>query len=86
MEKQKKNIFTWFKWIEHLGTTSRRCLAIKSNNWLTRNDGGSAGTPPRDIVILSRHIGHLKLPVSRVCDAAISVNNEDKQCVNMAII
>ena len=33
-------------WIPHLGITSLRWRAIRSSSWLTRNDGGSAPTPP----------------------------------------
>lgn len=63
-------------WIEHLGMTSLRCLDMRSSSWLTRKEGGSADTPPRGIVINSRHIGHLNVPVSLVCEAAIRV----RQC------
>jgi hypothetical protein len=45
--------------VEHLGMTSRLCLAIKSRSWLTRKEGGRAETPLLGIVISSRHIGHL---------------------------
>lgn len=55
------NMHTWLKCTEHFGTTSLLWLAIRSNNWLTRNDGGRAATPPLGTVICSRHIGHLKV-------------------------
>ena len=51
--------------------TSRLCRAIKSNNWFTRKDGGSAWTPPRGMVMRSRHIGHRNCPVSRANVATI---------------
>lgn len=35
----------------HLGITSRRWLTIRSNNWLTRKDGGNEVTPPRKTLI-----------------------------------
>lgn len=59
-----------------VSVTSLRCRDIKSSSWLTRKDGGSAATPPRGIIISSRHMGHLKEPVSRDGDAAILV----RQC------
>ena len=66
-----KRELTWLWCVEHFGITSRLCLAIKSSNWLTRNDGGRAWTPPRGIVISSRHIGHRNCPVSRANVATI---------------
>ena len=33
-------------WIPHFGITSRRWRAIRSSSWFTKNDGGSAPTPP----------------------------------------
>ena len=71
-----QNNSSWVMWTEHLGMTSRRCLDIKSNNWLTRKDGGKADTPPLGMFMDSLHIGHRKEPVSLVCEAAILV----KQC------
>lgn len=59
-----------------LRLTSLLCRDIRSSSWLTRKDGGSAATPPRGIIISSRHMGHLKEPVSRDGDAAILV----RQC------
>merc|ERR1712115_743330 len=49
---------SWLGWLEHLGTTSFLCLAIKSSSWFTRKEGGKAATPPPGIVIRSLHIGH----------------------------
>lgn len=46
--------------------TSRLCRDIRSSSWFTRKLGGSAGTPPRGIVINSLQMGHLNAPVSRV--------------------
>ena len=62
---------TWLWWVEHFGMTSRRCRAIRSSNWFTRKEGGRAWTPPRGIVINSRHIGHRNWPVSRANVATI---------------
>lgn len=67
---------TWFMCTEHFGMTSLRCRDIRSNSWLTRNEGGRALTPPRGIVINSRQMGQRNDPVSRVWEAAIL----DRQC------
>jgi hypothetical protein len=60
---QDRKLFqlTWLRWTEHLGTTSRRCDAIRSRSWLTRKEGGKAGTPPLGTVMLSLQMGHLKV-------------------------
>lgn len=71
-----QNNNSWFICTEHFGMTSLLWRDIKSSNWLTRNDGGKADTPPLGIVINSRQIGHLNDPVSLVWDAAILV----RQC------
>ena len=64
-------IRTWVWWVEHLGMTSLRCLAIRSKSWLTRIEGDRDDTPPLGIVISSRHMGHLNCPVSRANVATI---------------
>lgn len=71
---QKSN--SWLMCTEHFGMTSLRCLDMRSSNWLTRNDGGNADTPPLGMFISSRHIGQRNEFVSLVWLAAILV----KQC------
>ena len=58
-------------WVEHFGITSLLCLAMRSNNWFTRNDGGKAWTPPPGIVISSLQMGHRNCPVSLAYVATI---------------
>ena len=41
--------------------TSLICLAIKSINWFTRNEGGMAWTPPAGILMSSLQMGHLNI-------------------------
>ena len=64
---------TWVLCVEHFGTTSRRCLDMRSNNWFTIKLGGKAETPPRGITMTSLQMGHRNEPFSRAVDAWLAM-------------